>query len=327
MTNVLAPAISCRRPLRRRADQPAPAAGCPRRARDDGPRPRPREPGRPDLRRHDGAGPGTARVRRHPGRSLRQLRHHPHPRRRPRRAAQRRLGLALGPPPCPRPRRDPQPARHRPRSHPHPRRGRLDPGPVRRRGRPQRGRHRPRAGPLHPGLLGGLRPRAPDAHGRPDPRADRDGPRAPHLHGGGRRRAARAAAHRRRAVLPGRAPDGRDRGRAGRHRVAGLPDPCRGPRPAPRRHGPCARAGARSSRPARTPVASPVVASPTTPPWRHVTPPASSVARVPRPWTQLPREKLRQISQEVSDLADETGTEPKDGLQQFDSTIQEGNPS
>ena len=60
VTDVLAPA-SRRHALSRRADQPAPAAGRARRARDDGPGPRPREPRRPDLRRHDGPGPGPAR--------------------------------------------------------------------------------------------------------------------------------------------------------------------------------------------------------------------------------------------------------------------------
>ena len=44
-----------------------------------------------------------------------------------------------------------------------------------------------------------------------------------------------APAHRRRAVLPGRAPDGRDRRRARRHGVAGVTDSRRGPDPAARR--------------------------------------------------------------------------------------------
>ena len=59
----------------------------------------------------------------------------------------------------------------RPRSRPHRRRGRLALGLSADEVAAQRGRHRPRPGPLPPGLLGGLRPRAPAAQQPARPRS------------------------------------------------------------------------------------------------------------------------------------------------------------
>ena len=70
---------------------------------------------------------GRARLRPRAGRPVRAVRRDPDPRRDRGRAAQHRLGLALGPPARPRARRDPHQPRRRPRPPGHRRRGRAAP--------------------------------------------------------------------------------------------------------------------------------------------------------------------------------------------------------
>ena len=112
-----------------------------------GPRSRPRQPRRPHLRRPHRAGAGRPVLRRRAGRPVRAVRRHPGPRRHPRRAARHRLGQPLGPPPGPRARRDPHPAR-RPRSAGSPSDAEVAArcGITAERGRRQRRRRGPRAG-------------------------------------------------------------------------------------------------------------------------------------------------------------------------------------
>ena len=217
---------------------------------------------------------GGAGLRRRARRPLRPVRRHPDPRRHPRRAAQHRLGLALGPPPRPRPRRDPHRLAGAPRPGPERRRGGQRPRPHRRGGRGQRRRHRPRPGPLPRRLAGQPVRRDPGQHlAEPRSRWSSTASELTYMV-----EAVAELPERLRVVVQeyflGRAADGRDR-----RDSSASPSPA-SPRCAPRRSS-CSRTRSTpSSSPSWSPhrraptAAPPAVARPTSPPWPPATPPA-----------------------------------------------------